>query len=53
MAISYYAVNLVTYVLGPLAEGMQMSKTVLTALVAVPVVAGVWFAVHRIRKSME
>ena len=53
VAISYYAVNLVTYVLGPLAEGMQMSKTVLTALVAVPVVAGVWFAVHRIRKSME
>ena len=53
VAISYYAVNLVTYVLAPLAEGLQMSKTTLTALIAIPVVAGVWIAVRRIRKSME
>lgn len=53
VAISYYAVNLVVYMLGPVAEALQMSKTTLTALVAVPVVAGVWLTVRRIRKAME
>lgn len=53
VAISYYAVNLAVYILGPITESLQVSKTTLTAMVAIPVVAGVWLAVRRIRKAME
>lgn len=53
VAISYYAVNLVVYLLAPLAEPMGVSKTLLTALAVVPVVLAVWSVVHSIRRSME
>ncbi len=53
VAISYYAVNLVSYVTYPLANSAGMSKEMLTAALVLPVVAGVWWAVHRIRRSME
>jgi len=53
VAISYYALNLVVYLLGPLAEPLGLSKTTLTALAVLPVVAVVWMTVHSIRKSME
>jgi uncharacterized membrane-anchored protein len=53
VAITYYAVNLVVYLIGPLAEPMGVSKTVLTALAVVPVVIAVWLTVHSIRRSME
>jgi len=53
VAISYYAVNLAVYILAPLAEGLQLSETMLTAMVALPVVAGVWWTVRQIRKSMD
>ncbi|MCR9069695.1 MAG: DUF3422 domain-containing protein [Rhodobacteraceae bacterium] len=53
VAISYYAVNLVVYLLGPVAEGSGMSSTLLTGLVVVPVVLLVWLVVRSIRRSME
>ncbi len=53
VAISYYAVNLVVYLIAPLAEPMGVSKTLLTAGAVLPVVALVWAVVHSIRRSME
>jgi uncharacterized membrane-anchored protein len=53
VAISYYAVNLVVYLLGPLADPMGVSKTMLTAGAVLPVVLAVWLVVFSIRRSME
>ncbi|MEM9031310.1 MAG: DUF3422 domain-containing protein, partial [Pseudomonadota bacterium] len=53
VAISYYAVNLVLYLLGPLAQSGGAPKTALAALVTPVVVLAVWAMVRRIRKSME
>ncbi|PWG15677.1 DUF3422 family protein [Salibaculum griseiflavum] len=53
VAISYYAVNLVLYLVGPLGKQLGLDKPVLGALVTLPVLAAVWFLVHRIRKKME
>ncbi|KIC42050.1 hypothetical protein RA27_01185 [Ruegeria sp. ANG-R] len=52
VAISYYAVSLVSYLLYPL-TGLGISKGVLTAAVTMPVVLGVWFAIHQIRRRLE
>jgi uncharacterized membrane-anchored protein len=53
VAISYYAVSLVIYLIGPLADPLGVSKTLLTALAVVPVVGAVWLMVRSIRRSME
>ena len=53
VAISYYAVNLVVYLLGPLAAPLGVSKTLLTAGAVLPVVLAVWLVVFSIRRSME
>ena len=53
VAISYYAVSLVSYLLYPLAGALDLSKGALTALVTVPVVLGVWLALRRVRKSLH
>jgi len=53
VAISYYAVNLVTYLTAPLAEGVGVGGTLLTALAVPPVVALVWLVVRSIRRSMD
>ncbi|PWR00810.1 DUF3422 domain-containing protein [Meridianimarinicoccus roseus] len=53
VAISYYAVSLVLYVAAPLSGLLDLSKTMLGALVAPPVVIAVWYMVGRIRKAME
>ncbi|MDJ0859493.1 MAG: DUF3422 domain-containing protein [Dinoroseobacter sp.] len=53
VAISYYAVNLALYMLGPLADTADVSKIVMTAVVTPLVVLGVWTLVRRIRQSME
>ncbi|BDW86051.1 MULTISPECIES: DUF3422 family protein [Roseicyclus] len=53
VAISYYAVSLVVYLISPLAEPLGTSKTTLTALAVVPVVLAVWVMVRSIRRSME
>ncbi|WP_108861602.1 DUF3422 family protein [Ruegeria sp. Alg231-54] len=52
VAISYYAVSLVSYLLYPLTD-TGISKGMLSAGVTIPVVLAVWFAVRRIRKRLE
>lgn len=53
VAISYYAVSLVSYIAYPLASPLGLSKGELTALVALPVVLVVWLMIRRIRHHME
>ena len=53
VAISYYAVNLVVYILAPMAEATGLSKTLVTGMAVIPVVLLVWLIVRRIRKGME
>lgn len=49
VAISYYAVSLVGYMLYPMADATGINKGTLTALVTLPVVAFVWWAIRRLR----
>ncbi len=51
VAISYYAVNLVTYALYPLAHRYEVSKTMVSAGATPLVVLAVWGLVRRIRKA--
>ncbi|MEM7295470.1 MAG: DUF3422 domain-containing protein [Pseudomonadota bacterium] len=53
VAISYYAVNLVVYTFGPVAERVDISKILLTGLATPLVILSVWGLVRRIRKSVE
>jgi uncharacterized membrane-anchored protein len=53
IAISYYAVSLVGYVIYPLADMFQVTKGMLTAAITLPVVLAVWYLVRRIRAKME
>ena len=53
VAISYYAVSLVGYMLYPISETTGISKGMLNALVTLPVVLFVWWAVRRLRKLAE
>lgn len=53
VAITYYAVNLVLYVLAPLEEHFSISKTLMGSLATPVVLAGVWFLVQRIRKHLH
>ncbi len=53
VAISYYAVSLALYVLGPLEASLGISKAILAA-VTTPVVVGlVWWMVRRIREKLD
>jgi len=52
VAISYYAVNLVVYLLGPLEESFGFSRTIMTALATPLVLLLVWLMVNRIRKHV-
>ncbi|MEP0964390.1 MAG: DUF3422 domain-containing protein [Roseobacter sp.] len=53
VAISYYAVSLVGYVLYPLAQATGNSKGILTAMVTLPVVLVVWWFIRRLRAKAE
>jgi uncharacterized membrane-anchored protein len=53
VAISYYAVSLVSYLLYPLEAPTGLSKGILTAMVTLPVVALVWSMIHRLRREVE
>ncbi|MCT4558909.1 MAG: DUF3422 domain-containing protein [Pelagimonas sp.] len=53
VAISYYAVSLVSYLAYPLATPLGLSKGMLTAIVTLPVVLVVWLMVRRIRHHVE
>ncbi len=50
IAISYYAVGLLTYLLAPLASPLGVSHKILTASVIIPVILIVYWAVKRLRK---
>lgn len=53
VAISYYAVSLAGYLLYPFAERLDVTKEMVTAAVTLPVVALVYWLVHRIRRRLE
>ncbi|WP_308915351.1 DUF3422 domain-containing protein [Jannaschia sp. LMIT008] len=53
VAISYYALNLVAYMLYPLAARVGMREGTVTALAVVPVILGVWFILRQVRKKLE
>lgn len=53
VAISYYALNLVLYVLKPLSQRFQVSDALVAAGTAPVVVLLVWLMVSRIRKKWE
>ncbi|WP_413718110.1 DUF3422 family protein [Silicimonas sp. MF1-12-2] len=53
VAISYYAVNLATYLAYPLTDPLGVSKGVATAVLTPIVILGVWFMVRKIRKSLH
>ncbi len=53
VAISYYAMNLLAYLVYPLAEPMGISRGVITAVLTPPVVILVWLVVRRIRRRVE
>jgi len=53
VAISYYAVSLAGYVLKPLAKPLGTDDTTLVALIALPVVYGVWRFIRRLRQELE
>ncbi len=53
VAIGYYSVNLLAYVLSPLAKGAGVEKLWLMAGLTPVVLMVLWAALHRIRKSLE
>jgi uncharacterized membrane-anchored protein len=53
VAISYYALGLVSSLLYPLGAGAGISKEMVMAIAVLPVVGVVWWMVRRIRKSLE
>ena len=53
VAISYYAVSLASYLLYPVTDLTGLSKGTLTALITLPVVGLVWWALHRLRPKEE
>jgi uncharacterized membrane-anchored protein len=50
VAISYYAVSLVAYLLYPMGDVVGLSKGMMTALITLPVVALVWLMLRRIQR---
>jgi len=52
VAISYYAVSLAGYVLAPLAKVTPLSKDMLTAGIAIPVILVVYALVRRMRRRV-
>jgi uncharacterized membrane-anchored protein len=53
VAISYYAVNIASYLAYPFTDPLGISKTMTTAALTLPVVLGVWLMVRRIRNAIE
>ena len=53
VAISYYGVNLLAYLVLPVAEQIGMNKLWATGALVPPVVLGVWYMVRRIRHALD
>lgn len=52
VAISYYAVSLLTYLLAPFAKLIHVDKTLMAATLVVPVAAVIWLSMHRIKRRL-
>lgn len=52
VAVSYYAVNLASYLLAPVSAPLGISKAALTALITIPVVLVVWAMIRKIRNHI-
>lgn len=52
VAISYYALNLVSHIFAPVAEHFHISEPMLLALLTLPVIVVVWYLVRRIRRKL-
>ncbi len=52
VAVSYYAVNLVGYVLGPIGAEFGISKTLLAAAITPVIILAVWWAIRHVRKKV-
>ncbi|MCY4303866.1 MAG: DUF3422 domain-containing protein [Aestuariivita sp.] len=50
VAISYYAVSLLAYLINPLSETIGLTESVLTAIMTFPIVLVVWWFIRQIRK---
>jgi uncharacterized membrane-anchored protein len=53
VAISYYAVSLAGYIVKPFAKALGFTETGLLAVLAPPIIFGVWRFVKRIREELE
>ena len=53
VAISYYAVNLVLYMSGPLGKMFDISKTAMASLATPMVLLAVWWMIRRIKKHLD
>ena len=53
VAISYYAVSLAAYALYPLAQALDLSKGMMTAILTPLVIGAVFLAVRQIRKKLH
>jgi uncharacterized membrane-anchored protein len=53
VAISYYAVSLAAYVAAPLVENIGIEKPLAMGILTPLVVLAVWYAIRRIRRSMN
>jgi uncharacterized membrane-anchored protein len=53
VAISYYALGLVSALLYPLGAEVGMTKEMVSAAVVIPVVLTVWFVLRRIREALD
>lgn len=50
VAISYYAVSLCSYLLAPVASIIGLEESMMLAVVAIPIIATVWWFARQIRK---
>ena len=53
VAISYYAVSLAGYILAPFGKWFELPPKLISAAVAVPIIAIVWLMVRRLRREAE
>ncbi|WP_119306725.1 DUF3422 family protein [Cohaesibacter haloalkalitolerans] len=52
VAISYYAVSLLSYLLAPAAKLVHLDKSLLSAALVVPVVGFIWFSMHKVKQRL-
>ena len=53
VAISYYALGLAAAIVAPWAKLIGFDKAMTTGALAIPVIAGVWFALWRAKKAWD